>query len=167
MLTNKLLVSAILCKNYNSESNSIENILTVVETNKDLEASFNLYLNIKHIGKTKYHIFTYLRNDNKFRHIDDFKVPEEDINKDDEMLDYKLVYTLADFDFPSRGQYEFIVFAIDDDEYQNLLNDVLKEDDYQDLLNRVLEEDEKQAVYEYLTKNEDNNVFDTIIFEVK
>lgn len=154
MLKNKLLVSAILCKNYNSESNSIENILTVVETNKDLEASFNLYLNIKHIGETKYHVFTYLRSDNKFRHIGDFKVPDEEINSNDGILDYKLVYNLADFDFPSRGQYEFIVFAITEDEYQ-------------DLLHRVSEEDEKQAVYEYLTIDEDNNAFDTIVFEVE
>lgn len=56
MLKDNVLISSVLCKKYNTENDSIEQILSNVKIDENSKANFCYYLEAKIQDEEKYHI---------------------------------------------------------------------------------------------------------------
>lgn len=115
--------SGLLCKNFNSETNSIENIIDIIEVDKDLKARFHIYLQVKIFDENNYHLIVLFKSETKLRIIGELDIPEDKIEREkNKVINYKIVYNMNEFSFLNRGNYEMEIYAIEKNEFYINMN---------------------------------------------
>lgn len=144
MLKNNVLISSVLCKKYNTENDSIEQILSNVKIDENSKANFCYYLEAKIQDEEKYHIYIFLRNEKRYSYIGEFTIPQDG---DSNIKSYRIVYNMNNFYFPDTGEFEFIVFGFKEEE------------------SKVYDDDDKNCIYNKI-KDKENNILDVSKFNV-
>lgn len=155
-MSSKVFAKAILCKKYNYEEDSIENILSQIEVTNDMKSSFYLYLSAKILNDTTsndfFRVLIFIKTENMIREIGNFKIPIDEQDRDRDMFEYRVIFNMEDFDFPCVGKYNMDICFV-------------KEEDYQKFTTTNADSDQANPSYKLLEKN-DENLLDRIVFDV-
>lgn len=159
-MSSKVFAKAILCKKYNYEEDSIENILSQIEVTNDMTSSFYLYLSAKILNDTTandfFRVLIFIKTENMIREIGNFKIPideqDRDRDRDRDMFEYRVIFNMEDFDFPCVGKYNMDICFVEEEEYQKFITDNENGD-------------QSNSSYKLLKKN-DKNLLDRVVFDV-
>ena len=128
-MINEIAGNFLLCEKYDEETNSIVNIFDTLYVDENLQANFDVVLQIniyssEEYSPNKYHIYTFFKENNNHAeglgmYLGKIKLPPDDKKehtKDIHSYRHRHTFSLGDLAFPKTGSY-YIECFVSNEEY--------------------------------------------------